>query len=99
MSLFRGENDILILLILAAGPLEVRSVDETGLIKCHYLGVLLFGINFILGNYFLGGENDILIFLILAAGPLEVRSVDGTGLIKCVNFWHQFHLGELFPWG
>ncbi|VEN57241.1 unnamed protein product, partial [Callosobruchus maculatus] len=59
--------------------------------------------NFILGNYFLGGENDILIFLILAAGPLEVRSVDETGLIKChylcVNFWHQFHLGELFPWG
>ncbi|VEN57242.1 unnamed protein product [Callosobruchus maculatus] len=59
-----------------------------------------FGINFILGNYFLGGENDILIFLILAAGPLEVRSVDETGLIKChylgVNFWHNFILGNYF---
>ncbi|VEN42491.1 unnamed protein product [Callosobruchus maculatus] len=39
----------------------------------------------------------------MAAGPLEVRSVDETGLIKYhylgVTFWHQFHLGELFPWG
>ncbi|VEN39948.1 unnamed protein product [Callosobruchus maculatus] len=54
-----------------------------------------------MGNHFLGGENDILILLILAAGPLEVSSVDETGLVKyhylCVNFWHQFHLGELFP--
>ncbi|VEN64669.1 unnamed protein product, partial [Callosobruchus maculatus] len=73
----RGENDILIFLILAAGPLEVRSVDETGLIKCHYLGVT-FWHQFHLGELFPWGENDILIFLILAAGPLEVRSVDET---------------------
>ncbi|VEN44982.1 unnamed protein product, partial [Callosobruchus maculatus] len=47
----RGENDVLIFLILAAGPSEVRSVDETGLIKCHYICVI-FWLQFHLGELF-----------------------------------------------